>query len=488
MNKNYNLLFIWTDQQRFDTLAAYGNTKIKVPNLNKLAQRSVVFKRTYVTQPVCTPSRGSIMTGLYPHNHGSYLNNIALDASIPTIAELAAGSGYRTAYMGKWHLGDEMVRQHGFDEWVSTEEYRKFMSKPEYRKLNSSYYSYLYNKGYRPDNEGKDFRTFSRPFATRLPKEDSKPAFTAREACRFLEENKDGKFMLYVNFLEPHPPYNSAYDDMYDPMEVDLPPMFLKEQEDNKPLKYRYSQKYYREVGRQGAMNDDEMIWRKLIAKYWGATTLIDEYAGVIIDKLSELGLDKNTIIVFTSDHGDMMGDYGMLQKYVMYDSAARVPFLFSVPGFTDNQKIIDEPVSTIDIVPTLLDFMGIKTDAKLDGKSLKSVICGQEQLVDNDVFYEWNGDEGEDIWFNIAEESHKERIEKVYGAAVRAVVTPDKFKFCMSAAGEHELYDLNSDPYEQCNLYGKPEYEAKAAELMKKLEDWIVRTGDKIAQVVGRN
>ncbi len=151
MKNKPNLLFLFTDQQRYDTLRIYGNDRIRTPNLDRFSDRCAVFKRAYVTQPVCTPSRASLLTGLYPHNNGCIGNNIVLVPEIPTISEMIAGSGYIAAYMGKWHLGDETIKQHGFDEWVSTEEYRESLTKEEYWPINSNYYHFLCKNGFKPD-------------------------------------------------------------------------------------------------------------------------------------------------------------------------------------------------------------------------------------------------------------------------------------------------------------------------------------------------
>ncbi|MGD8238043.1 MAG: sulfatase-like hydrolase/transferase, partial [Armatimonadota bacterium] len=139
-----NLLFIWTDEQRADTMAVYGNKKIRVPNLNKLASESYVFQRAYITQPVSTPSRCSVMTGLWPHQSGCVANNIPLRPDTPCLNELVADPEYRTAYMGKWHLGDEIFAQHGFEEWVSMEDgYWKYYREHQDQKLRSSYHHFL---------------------------------------------------------------------------------------------------------------------------------------------------------------------------------------------------------------------------------------------------------------------------------------------------------------------------------------------------------
>ena len=482
MEKKPNLLFIMTDQQRYDTLRVYGNDNIHVPNLNRLAESSVVFDRAYVTQPVCTPSRGSIMTGLYPHNHGSIENNFPLNKDIPTIPEIVKQNGddYISAYIGKWHLGDEIIRQHGFDRWISTEDnYFPYYSRPDYRALRSDYYFFLKDSGFLPDYETDDFSYFTRDFCTRLPEQFSKPAFMAREAERFIRENKDRPFILYLSFLEPHPPYYSAFDELYDPDEIDLPPLFHEEIPDNVPLKYKFNRIYHREIGRHYPMKD-EKTWRKLIARYRGAISLVDKYVGKVLRALRQNGLEDRTIVVFTSDHGDMMGDFRMLQKYVMYESAVRVPLLMKIPGLSNRQIRIKEPVSLVDLVPTLLDLMNQPVPARMDGKSLYPAVLGKQTLEHNDVFIEWNGDEGEDQWFkNHRNGELKERIDRVYGAGVRTVVTPEGWKLSLHQFGEHELYNLNEDPRELNNLFFSGKHRDQIKRLSQKIYQWQKETND---------
>jgi arylsulfatase A-like enzyme len=223
-----NLLFIFTDEQRADTMAAYGNPHIEMPNLNRLASESVVFDQAYVTQPVCTPSRASIMTGLYPHTNGCTENNRALPPDVPCLPEMLTDQDYVTGYHGKWHLGDEIFLQHGFDEWISIDDgYAKYYSPRRDPEARSSYHHFLVQQGLKPAN-GK---TFNRHEAARMPEEFGKPAFLAQEASRFIRENRDRPFILYVNFFEPHMPFFGPRDDQYDPDEIPLPESF-----ENPPL------------------------------------------------------------------------------------------------------------------------------------------------------------------------------------------------------------------------------------------------------------
>ncbi len=215
-----NLLFIWTDEQRADTLAAYGNSNIHAPALNKLAEESVIFEKAYVSQPVCTPSRSTVMTGLWPHSSGCTANNILLPEDTPCLPELVDDPDYRTAYIGKWHLGDEIFAQHGFEEWVSIEYYSAHYREGRDPSKRPDYHNFLLEQGYEPDSKGTHF---SRDFATRRPIEHCKPKFLELKACDFLRRHRNEPFMLYVNFLEPHMPFFGPLDDEHDPAIVDLP-------------------------------------------------------------------------------------------------------------------------------------------------------------------------------------------------------------------------------------------------------------------------
>lgn len=473
VNEKWNLLFIFPDQQRYDTFAANGNSKI-MPNLNRLAEQSAVFKRTYVTQPVCTASRASLMTGMYPHNHGCVTNNIALSEELPALPKLL-GDGYRSAYFGKWHLGNERSAQHGFDEWYSIEDgYREYASDDG----KSSYHHFLRSHGFMPDINYEEPYGFTRDYSTRVPEAFSKPAFIANEASRFIRQNKDRPFLACISFLEPHPPYNSAFDDMYDPNEIDLPPLFYDELPDNVPLKYHANRKFNESVGRQMPMKD-EQTWRRLIARYWGACTLIDKSLGRILKTLEENGLMEKTVIVYTSDHGDMLGDYRMLQKSVMYESSTRVPMIIKVPGM--EPRHIDVPVSHVDLIPTILELLGAPdAPSTVEGTSWGQLMRTGEQEP-RDVFVEWNGDSPKKLRKKYKEGQLDLDTERSITSSARGVVTPDLWKLSLSNVGEHELYDLNTDPHERKNLYFDEAYYEQRTKLTKKILEWQAQTGDKL-------
>ncbi len=448
-----NLLFIWTDEQRADTMAAYGNSKINTPNLNKLARESVVFEKAYVTQPVCTPNRAAVMTGLWPHISGCIRNNIPLRRNTPCLPELLNDPDYRTAYMGKWHLGDEIFAQHGFEEWVSMEDgYAKYYSQGRDRSKRSDYHHFLIDKGYKPDSGTK----FSRTFAARRPIEHCKPKFLEIKACEFLLRHRNEPFILYINFLEPHMPFTGPFDDMYDPAYVDLPANFNDPLEDNEPSAYRKKRE-----GMIKKYGPDEQSFRELIARYWGLVSQVDASVGKILDTLERLGLADNTIVVYTSDHGDMMGSHKLVTKGVMYEEATRIPWLIRVPWMTGKQRMVAQPVSQIDTVPTLLELMGRNAQTQLPGHSLVPLMQGRKAAEDH-VFIQWNVASNEE-------------------ANVRTVISPDGWKLSLSKGDKSQLFNLNKDPGETINLFDSGRHSNIINRLTKKIREWQGKVQDTV-------
>jgi arylsulfatase A-like enzyme len=479
-----NLLFLYTDEQAWGTLAAYGNNRIEMPNLNRLAEQSVVFDQAYVTQPVCTPSRSSLLTGLYPHTNGCTENNIPLRRETACLPEMLEAGKYVTAHFGKWHLGDEIFEQHGFDEWRSIEDmYRPYYSEGRDRDRRSDYHHFLVENGFEP-GEGN---LFKRHVTARLPEEYSKPAFLAREASRFIRENRDRPFVLYVNFLEPHMPFFGPRDDQYDPDDIPLPDDFDAVPGESQPLKTRVIQRLYYENGHGNLSLKTEADWRRMIANYWGLCSLVDTHVGTILDALDECLLGDSTIVVFTSDHGDMMGSHRLLAKCVMFEEAVRVPLLVRLPGRTGSKRV-GGPVSQIDIVPTLLDLMGQSLPPHLQGKSLRPMLeTESDSLHKEDVFIEWNGRnsgvegslkrEPRPEWMRAFGNSRE--IMEAVEDPVRTVITPDGWKLNFSPRGEHEMYDMCDDPGETRNLAREAGYRGKLDDLRYRIKQWQKATGD---------
>ena len=456
-----NLLFLWTDEQRPDTMAVYGNHKIHALNLNKLAHDSVVFRNAYVSQPVCTPSRSTVMTGLWPHMNSCIENNIALPEDVLCLPEMINDPEYRTGYIGKWHLGDETYAQHGFTKWVSMEDgYWRFYREDKDVTHKSDYHYFLEDLGYKPDTERG---TFSRGFAARLPLEHCKPKFLENRACDFIRRNRNEPFILYVNFLEPHMPFYGPLDKEHDPANIDLPLNFNDPLEEDEPLAYRIKRENFLQNGYQEYDLKKDEDWRSLIAKYWGLVTQVDLSIGGILKTLEDLGLSENTIIVFTSDHGDMMGSHHLLTKTVMYEESVKVPWLICYPKLSRKQNIIDAPVSHIDMMPTLLDLMKIRNDFQLPGQSLTDLINNKDEKV-RDVFIQWHPSGNLLPGRNPA--GRLKRSEKSDESYTRSMVTADGWKLCLRDHDKNQLYNLKNDPGETTNLY----YNSNNYELIRRL------------------
>ncbi len=485
-----NLLFIFTDEQRYDTLGACGNAKIDTPNLDRLAAEAFLFERTYVTQPVCTPSRSTLLTGLWPHTNGCTRNNTPLPAEVACLPEMLPPGRYATAYHGKWHLGEEIFAQHGFAEWRSIEDlYAPHYSPGRDRSARSSYHHWLVKHGHTPDNVERE--VFSRPYTSRLPEALGKPAYVAGEASRFIREHRDEPFVLYVNFLEPHMPFFGPRDAQYDPAAVELPANFDAPPTEDQPLKTRLFRRFYAEHGHSGLPLRTEADWRRMVANYWGLCSLVDTHVGTILEALERCGLAERTIVVYTSDHGDMMGSHRLIAKCTQFEEAVRVPLLVRLPG-QHRQKRVAPPVSQIDLVPTLLDLMGVEPPEALQGTSLRPLMEGGRSDA-GEVFIEWNGPNtgvtadrmGPP---NVPPElvelagAPADQIAAAFGDPVRTVVTPDGWKLNCSPLGEHELYHLSDDPLELRNLFWQSSLQPVARRLLERVRAWQKRTGDAVA------
>jgi arylsulfatase A-like enzyme len=471
-----NLLFLWTDEQRPDTMKAYGNHKIHAPNLNKLAAQSVVFQNAYVSQPVCTPSRSTVMSGLWPHQSGCIQNNIPLPAGVRCFPEIVNDSHYRTGYFGKWHLGDEIFAQHGFKEWKSIEDgYRKYYALNRDKEKKSDYWHFLKDLGYEPDTKNNDF---SRGFAARRPLEHCKPKFLERQTIDFLKRQRNEPFMLYVNFLEPHMPFYGPLDNEHDPEEINIPPNFNNLPGENDPLRYRLFQQRYYEGGFNNLPLKTEKDWRRLIANYWGLVTQVDRSVGAILGALENLGLAEDTIVVYTSDHGDMMGAHRLLAKTVMYEESVKVPWLMRFPKKQRDQIVVKNAVSHIDLVPTLLELMEFKKEYDLPGKSLVPALR-TETRKGEDVFVQWNPGSGFSVPPELQKKYGQEKMNQIANASIRTIVSADGWKLSLCDGDKSQLFNIKKDPYETMNLFYSGEYQDVIAKLSKRIQTWQESVGD---------
>ncbi len=469
-----NLLFIFTDQQRADTMACYGNERIEAPNLNALARESFVFEHAYCTQPVCTPSRSSIMTGLYPHTTGCLTNNLRLDAATPTIAELV-GDGYERGYYGKWHLGDEISAQHGFERWLSIEEnYRSYYSNPEDLERFSDYHEFLIESGFEPDAESEGRRVFARQTAAELPEAFTKATFLGQRAAEFVRENAGRRWMLYVNFLEPHPPYAGPLNDLHADDVIDDGPHFFTGPPAGAARANHLKADEYRVTDWRGFDLTQESGWRRLRRNYAGNVTLIDRATGAILDALAASGQANNTIVVFTSDHGDMLGEHCIQGKGVQYENSARIPLLMRVPWLDGAPRMIPGAFSQIDLVPTLLDLLDEPIPDHVHGESRTDVLRGDADLSTNDVVVEWNVRPDAAGIGSAADHTKQSEL-----SPRRTIVSHERWKLNLNVDDRNELYDLNTDPFEMVNRVDDAPQQDRVRDLTERIRAWQVRTDD---------
>jgi len=464
-----SLVLFLPDQQRADTIACYGGVKVHAPNLNKLASESVAFERSYVTHPVCTPSRSSLMTGTWPHVNGCTRNSVPLDRRFLVFPELMKDRDYRAAYIGKWHLGEEGPVGRGFDEWISTDDH-------------GDYTNFLISKGITPDRQNG---RFSEVAISNLPIELSRPKFLERYACKFIEKNREDPFILVVGFVEPHSPYNGPLNDENPLDDIELDATATLAESEDIPLRYRLM----REWQQAEAVRDRERLptqlffgvtpeeYQSIKQRYLGLVTLVDQSIGAVLACIERCGLTGHTIVVHTSDHGDSLGAHHLFGKETTFEEAARVPLLIRLPGQT-RAKTIQRPVSHIDFVPTLLDLLNQPTHSQCPGKSLLPLI-NEEAVTSRNVFLEWAPNrtkvkKGTRL-------ARRRLVKRAVEESTRAIVTPDGWKLCLRDKDLNELYNLKDDPFETRNLYADRQYASVISQLADEIHRWQTVNHDKL-------
>ncbi len=463
-----NLVLFLPDQQRADTIACYGGVKVHAPNLNKLASESVIFERTYVTHPVCTPSRSSLMTGTWPHMNGCTRNSVPLDRRFRVFPELMEDRNYRAAYIGKWHLGEEGPIGRGFDEWISTDDH-------------GDYTNFLISESIIPDKQNG---RFSEVAISNLPIELSRPKFLEKSACEFIEKHQREPFILVVGFVEPHSPYNGPLNDEHPLDQIELDATATLPLSEDIPLRYRLM----REWQQAEAVLDRERLptqlffgvtpeeYRSIKQRYLGLVTLVDQSIGAVLVCLERVGLADNTIIVHTSDHGDSLGAHHLFGKETMFEEATRVPLLVRLPGQRAS-KTITHPVSHIDFVPTLLDLLCQPNNPQCAGKSLLPLIT-EEAAPSQNVFLEWAPNrtkvkKGTKL-------ARRRLVKRAVEESTRTIVTSDGWKLCLRDKDLNELYNLNDDPSETRNLFADQQCASVISRLADEIHRWQESTSDK--------
>ncbi len=450
--------------------------------MDRLASESFVFEHCYVTQPVCAPARASIITGLYPPTAGMPRNRLVMPPEVESIAQMVSDD-YTTGYIGKWHLGDEIIKQRGFDEWVSANDYwwPEYTNEDDQKKF-SSYHESLVAEGYEPEQDHPGGKTFSMSQRSELPPEKQMASFLGDSAAEFISSNKDNPFVLYVSTIEPHPPFAGPFDNMYDSATLPVDETFMQSPVES-TLFNRTRAELFGDCVRDGISTATEAGMRQLRANYFGNVKLVDDMLGTILDAIDDSGVAGETIVVFTSEHGDMIGTHGMIEMRTPYEEAAQVPLFIRVPWLIDSETRVSGNFSQIDFVPTLLELFGQSIPGYLQGESRVRVLEGRDDLSGNDVVVQHNGVGDRDLadecdsWA-MSDEKVRD-LNFLNTMPWRSVITADRWKLNLCAVDQGELYDLNTDPGEIHNLFDKPEHRDRVRRMAARLHLWQVENGD---------
>jgi arylsulfatase A-like enzyme len=422
-----NVIFILADQWRADAVGYAGNKDVITPNLDKLSEESLVFKNAVTVMAVCAPWRASFLTGQYPLTNGVFYNDKPLPSEALTLAEIYKEKGYQTGYIGKWHLNGHKNGEDAFsarDKPVPKDRRQGF----DYWKVREVTHEYN-NSFYFDENDQKQIW-------------EGYDAFSQTDsAISYIKKNRDNPFLLMLSWGPPHNPYFSApeeYKKLYDPAKITLRSNVPEELQDSA---------------------------RQIIAGYYAHITALDKAMGDILEAVEKAGISENTIIVFTSEHGDMLFSKGVLRKQRPYDESIKVPMLIRYPKKISEPRTISGPINTPDLLPTLLGLSGIKVPSTVEGIDFSNpLIKGNDISNDGALimlpvpFHEWQFMNG--------------------GREFRGIRT-DRYTYVKDLAGPWLLYDNQTDPFQNHNLVGNPKFGYLQDSLEKILKAKLKQTKD---------
>lgn len=442
--KQPNILFIMADQLSALALGAYGNPIAKTPHIQSLADNGVVFQNAYCNSPLCAPSRASMLTGQLPSQIKAYDNAADFMSSTPTFIHYLRNMGYRTCLSGKMHFtGPDQL--HGFEERLTTDIYpADYGWTCDWERPVGNRFSWYHNMQ-SVTEAGACVRSNQLDFDETV----------SHQAVRWIYDRARDvdhrPFCLAVSFTHPHDPYNiiEKYWDLYDPKDIDS----LYEE----PIPFENLDAHSQRVARICNLDPAGLTRSQVLnarRAYYGAVSYIDDKVGELLRTLSESGLEDDTMIVFTSDHGDMLGDRGLWYKMTFFEWSARVPLIISAPGRFPG-RIVGQNVSLLNLFPTLVD-IGSDQTPPMYGESLRS-----DSLM---PFLE-DGKEPEATPV-LAEYLAEGAVAPCF------MVLKDHYKYIFSDPDPPLLFDLENDPGERLNLSGNPEYQAVENELHGEVEN----------------
>lgn len=441
-----NVLIIMTDEHNFRTLGCYRNqlsleqafpwgekNYVETPHIDALADRGALCLNCYATNPVSGPSRSSFMTGMYPHSTGVHRNDMPMKDEMETFAEVLMNEGYTTGYFGKWHLdGDAKpgwapIRKFGFTD------NRYMYNRGHWKKLSDELgkpaVAGFNEKGEPAENisSGADEKSFTTDFLT-------------DRAIRFMQNNQERPFCCVLSIPDPHGPniVRAPYDSMYNQMKFSHPHSAEAD------ITHMPS---WANKSKKTIIDADNT---KGISQYFGMVKCIDDNIGKIIHFLQMEGLSENTLIIFTADHGDLLGEHGRDNKSVPFETSAKVPYIWAYPKKIVQRSIVNAPMSNADFTPTLLGLLNIRSSKKYQGKDQSDFIIGKKTISNHSVVFKGQG------WI---------------------AITDGHFKLIFSS-GKNEipvLFDIKKDPDEMDNIYNTPSAHKDIQRLSAALKEYCL-------------
>lgn len=452
-----NLLLIITDQQRADTLNKAGNPDIYTPNLDRLCETGIRYDQAYCESPECCPARSLIFSGQWGHRTGNMGNGLITPLET-TFVEKLNKAGYHTENIGKMHSYPE-GNNWGFQRVQRSEELGE-MKRDDFKK-------YIVDLGldwvYEPHGVRHEY--YYIPQVSQLSDRCHNTTWVGNQTIEYMKQTQhDQPWFLTASFIKPHPPFDptTPFLTMYDPADLPLPIRSDQDRTDMWPLQKGQNYSKWMEL-------TDDNLARLIKAAYYACISQIDVQIGRMLDSLEENGMRDNTLIIFTSDHGEMLGDHYQWGKRSFYNGAARIPFILSCPGKLPEGAVNKDLVGHRDIAPTLLHAAGVLVHAEeWSGKSLLERIHNEEQEWRNITFGELVTNT-----YGVMSNELAEKVSSIYMAANQ------RWKYIYAPNGGKEaLFDLEQDPLELTNLQFLPETQANKKQLRQALLSFFKEEG----------
>lgn len=433
----FNLLFLCSDQHQREASGCYGSGEVATPHIDEIARSATRFDRTYCQAPVCVPSRGSIVTGIYPHNHGARILEDPLPKDARTIGHFFREQGYVTGAIGKMHFVDETER-HGFDHRLYLDDFLATLTRDEQQALKQ--------------DQGGAEAVAGR--ASKLQPRFFQDHWYAEKSVEFLRENRHRRFCLWTSFFMPHTPLVplKEYFDAYARKPLSLPRRSEHE------LQGGFEGNLIRARERGWYGQSDEQLHASL-AGYYGNITQMDACVGRVYDALHNLGLHRNTVVVYTSDHGEMAGAHRMWTKHNMYEQSVAVPLLVSLPDETVSGAH-HEIIEHVDLFPTLTELCGYRAPKTLPGRSFAPLIRNQRYQAREFAYSEY--------YFCRKVFTSDDRY---VGKPPMLMVRTNEWKLNYLPWSRSELYNMQSDPSEFQNRIDDTSCSGVAKELISIAE-----------------